>query len=486
MSGRAADAAVMYAVRPRVIARYLGQIGAVLVLLCAVPLAAGVVYQEFELVRRITLVTALVAALAFLLGRVAAPTDLQRNEAFVITVLTFILAAAMMTWPLMTATDSALDALFEAVSGVTTTGLSMLTDVDSKPRAILLARAWLQWYGGLGIAVLSVAVLAEQRGIEARLLDRGDEESLAVTARTHARRVLQIYVCITLVAAAALWLATGEGYSALSYTFAAVSTGGFATTDRSLAAFTTPWPAVTVTVVTFTCAIGLPLYRRTFVEGRTDLWRDVEVRTLVIVTAAVAAAITVIMLASGLHWRQALQAGLFMGVSAQTTSGFSTLEVGALPSIALGVMLFAMLIGGCTGSTAGGIKTLRLLAMMEIVRHQLRRACAPRRAVLQPHLRGGVIEPGDVVPMLVISTLFITVIGLSWLAFLAYGQPPLPSLFDVVSATSTVGLSAGVTGPDLAAPLKVVLIFDMLAGRVEIFALLVLLYPRTWIGQRRV
>jgi trk system potassium uptake protein TrkH len=176
---------------------------------------------------------------------------------------------------------------------------------------------------------------------------------------------------------------------------------------------------------------------------------------------------------------------LVLGVSAQTNTGFSTIDVAALPASAQLMLMVSMAIGGCTGSTAGGIKLIRLLILLRLIQVALRRTATSERAVLDLRVGGDRVQPDMIAGALQLLGLWALVLLASWMIFLLHGQPPMASLFEVVSATSNTGLSAGLTGPELAPLLKLVLTADMLLGRVEILALLVVLYPSTWLGRRR-
>jgi trk system potassium uptake protein TrkH len=147
-------------------------------------------------------------------------------------------------------------------------------------------------------------------------------------------------------------------------------------------------------------------------------------------------------------------------------------------------MIGSMLIGGSVGSTAGGFKLLRLLLLLRLLQLVLVRTAAPRHAVIDVRLAGRRVDDEDLWRAMLLMVMFMLLVFLSWLAFVAHGYPALDALFEVASASGTVGLSSGITRPDLEPLLKAVLCFDMLAGRVEIFALLVVLYPGTWFGKR--
>ena len=160
-----------YAVRPRVVLKYCGQLGLVLGILTLVPLAFALFTSEWTQVTRYALVCGGLFLVGGLLARLPTPTQIQGNEALSITAITFVLASLLMSWPLMAPGGSYLDAFFEAVSGVTTTGMSTLGNIENRGDAFLFARAWMQWYGGLGIIILSVAILMGHQAIARRLTD---------------------------------------------------------------------------------------------------------------------------------------------------------------------------------------------------------------------------------------------------------------------------------------------------------------------------
>jgi trk system potassium uptake protein TrkH len=143
-----------------------------------------------------------------------------------------------------------------------------------------------------------------------------------------------------------------------------------------------------------------------------------------------------------------------------------------------------MAVGGSVGSTAGGMKILRLLIVLRMAQLTVLRTCLPERAVVEPRIEGQRLESDEIERAFLVIALFAIVVAASWAPFVVMGHDPLDSLFEVVSATATVGLSTGITGPHLAPFLKGVLCADMLMGRLEIVALLVLLYPGTWVGRR--
>lgn len=474
-----------YAVRPAVLAKYLGQLALVMSALSVVPLLISLYFGEYDLTGRFGILAVGLAALGIPLSRRAAPAAVQANEALTITALAFIISPLVMTIPYTSFGLPFMDALFEAVSGITTTGLSTLPSVSGTPNTFLFSRAWMQWYGGLGILVLSVALLAGHEVVTRRLLgpDLGGE-SVAVATRIHARRVLVVYVVLTVIAVPVLWGLSGDGFAALTHVLSAVSTGGFSSFDDSAAGFTA-WPArYFVILLGVFGAISLPWYYRAWRSGWRQALRDPELRGLLVMLFVIGLLLLwALSVTDGGGW-ESVRHALFLTLSAQTTTGLTTLNVGELDASAKLILIVSMLIGGGAGSTAGGIKILRLLILLRLLQLTVLRVAMPSHAVAEMKLGGRRLEQDDMLRALVVIALFGIVILLSWFPFVAVGYDPIDALFEVVSATATVGLSTGITSMDLPGWLKGILCIDMLAGRLEIVALLIVLYPGTWFGRR--
>ncbi len=474
-----------YAVRFRVVLKYFGLLCLVLAALTLVPLLMSVIFADFRISLRYGIVIGGLGALGGCLARLRTPASVQANEGMVLVALIFLFTPLAMAYPMMGFGLDFLDAFFEAVSGVTTTGLSTQATLVGTPSAFLFSRAWMQWYGGLGIVVLSLA-LVMQPGLLAKGLAVNEVEAddLIGGTRAHTRRVLSVYVVMTVIGIVGSLLVGLGRLDAVLYTFAAVSTGGFAPHDGSLATF--DWPAqVWITLLCLAGAIPLTLYHRIFRQKR-----HMAVDSLQLLAVVIAVVVVTLLLVSslrvrgGLSWAQVLHHAPLLAVSAQSTAGFSSMSCSQLdPESKLAVIL-AMIVGGGVGSTAGGFKLLRLLIAVSVFRLLIVRTCLPPHAVIEPRLAGRRLQGDEIQAALLLILLYGMVVAVSWLQFVAAGYNPVDSLFEVVSATGTVGLSAGITSADLSAPLKGVLCVDMLMGRLEIIAWLVMLFPGTWLGRR--
>jgi trk system potassium uptake protein TrkH len=473
-----------YPVRLRVIGRYLSQLGAMLAVLSLPPVAVALYSGGFLVGISYALIAAGLAAAAWADRYLPKTESIQSNEAMVVVGLAFVLTPVFMAIPLAIGGLALDDALFESVSAITTTGLSTLATVEDRSSTFLFERAWLQWCGGLGISVLSVALLMGQHAAARRLTSPISDTNLATTARTQARQILGVYVVLTLAGTLALGIVLGDAFVPLVTMLSTLSTGGFSPSDASIAALPTSGAWI-VTAFSFLGAVPLLLYHQVRERKPGGLIADPEVRTLLLLVLFASAAVSLsLWWNGGLDPARAIEHGVMLGVSAQTTTGFSSTDIAALDPTSKMLLMLSMFIGGGSGSTAGGIKLLRLLVILRLVQYYLRRVAMPPHAVAQPRLSGEVLDRQETDLALLIAALFAMAIGLSWLTFVAFGYAPLDALFEVTSAVGTVGLSTGIAGPDLDWPLKLVLCADMLLGRLEALALLVILYPRTWIGKR--
>ncbi|MBR9830330.1 MAG: TrkH family potassium uptake protein [Oceanospirillales bacterium] len=457
-----------------------------LALLTLVPLGAAVIFQDYQIALRYFGVTAVLLITWRLSRAIVEPRQIQTNEALTIVALTFVFSPLLMTFPFMGSGLTFYNALFEAISAVTTTGLSVTTDLTSMPQSFLFARAWMQWYGGLGIVVLSVAMVMGNQVSSRSLAQPLGGETLATTTRTHARQVLIIYSALTVTGMMAVWVISGNGLLAINHVLAAVSTGGFSTFNNGLAEIDSWYSRFAIISLSLCGALPLPLYAIICSKNWRKGIRDTELIALVLAILLLTLLLFIsFYFHSGMTSRNALGHALFIGMSAQTTTGFNTLDINTIDNSAkLGIMV-SMLMGGGVGSTAGGVKLLRVLVFLRLVQVVLQRTTMPSQAVQYPKVGGKLLEGAEVQRVLILILLFIGVIIISWSVFLMYGYPPINALFEVVSASATVGLSVGITLAEMPVLLKLVLCVDMLFGRLEIIALLVVFYLPNWIGARK-
>jgi len=479
-----ASSSLIFAVRPRVIAHFGGRILVALGLLLLVPLTVCIVAGDSPVTLRLSVTIAILLIMGVLSARLRIAEPLQHNEALVLAALTFVLPPLILIYPVTGYGIEPIDAWFECVSAVTTTGLSTLGSPHALPASLLFLRAWLQWIGGLAVVVLVLAFVADS-SFAARYLgfDSAEAQDIAGGTRAHARRAILIYVSLTVIGIVILAALRNDWMEATMYGLAAISTGGFASRPGSVAGFSLPAQAAVMTLCLAGAIAFYSYYRPAYRSWRVALG-DVQLRALLVAVIAVSALLYWLLPATGSVLERTARA-IQMGISAQTTAGFSSLAVSETSNAAQLTMVVAMLTGGALGSTAGGIKMLRLVVLWRLLRLLLTRLAAPLSAHIVLRVEDTRVSRKELESMLAVVFAFLLVLLAGWFAFLLGGHAPMPALFEVSSALATTGLSSGLSGPELQPALKAVLCIVMLMGRVETVALLVLVAPRTWFGKRR-
>jgi trk system potassium uptake protein TrkH len=400
-----------------------------------------------------------------------------------------------------------IDCYFEAMSGLTTTGSSVLTstaptDVESLPRSLLLWRAFTQCIGGIGIVVIFVALLPGV-GVGTRHMFFNEatgpvDEGVTATIRSTARVLVLIYLAFSLALGALLLVCGMTVFDAVCHTFATISTGGFSTRNASIGAYDSPAIDVIVSIFMILGAISFALYYQ-LIRGRAAaVWRNPELRLFVVILAGVALigawsiADTPVITSAGEArtpgFLDALRYSLFNVASVMTTTGFATADFGLWPGHVLALVAGVMFVGGCAGSTAGGLKVARLFIAFKSILAMVERAFRPQ--VVRP-LRLG---EGTVSEDVQLATLgFIACAA----ALLAGGSLALvlfepPGSIDAVTAMTAnltafcnVGPGLGAVGPAanfewMTSGSKIVLSLQMMLGRLEIVTVLALLAPGFW------
>ncbi|MEZ5510359.1 MAG: TrkH family potassium uptake protein [Gammaproteobacteria bacterium] len=475
--------ALIYAVRWSVLASMGGRLALVLAVLCVPSLLVALWFREFRYVLPFIVVLLPLLLFSQFTRRLPEPHQVSRSEGFVLTCAAFVLTPIVLTFAMLPSGLAWADLLFEMVSAVTTTGLSTVAHVEQMDRTFLFTRAWMQWYGGLGIVVLSVTFLLQRSLAVSQLLEAPEGQGITVALGVYARKIFRIYLLLTLLAVGIGWFCFGDFFTGMVHGFSAISTGGFSSRDDSLMGLA-QWQQLLMMLPAMLGALSLALYLRLWQRAWRAVLDNQELRYFLGLSLLVWLGLQISAGSSGNGAEQSVLGTLVLGLSALTTTGFANVSIATLPPATLVILLVAMFVGGCLGSTAGGFKVFRLLVLWQLVLATLRRASAAPHAVIEARIQGKVLTQEQIQLAMLTGSLLLGLIVLSWLIFLFYGYPPLPALFEVVSAVGTVGLSAGVTQADLPLALKTVLCIDMIAGRVEVVALLCCLYPGVWLGHR--
>lgn len=405
--------------------------------------------------------------------------DLPGREALIVTALAYLLFALVGAIVLLPVA-APVDAFFEAMSGFTTTGLSVMEE-DALPRSVLFFRSYAQWIGGGGIIVLSLVVLATPGGAASRLYaSEFGQENLRGSVVATGRVVLVIYAALTALAYLAL-LGAGAGvFDALVHALALVSTGGFSAFPDSIGAYGSAAVATVTAVFMLLGAVSFPLYYWAVRGGWRRIAADAQLWALLALLA------TGSLVALAFENVTGGASVIFHVASAVTTTGFTVDAPGDWAEGTRLLTVALMVVGGSLGSTAGGLKLLRVLILARLAWWALTRIILPREAAIPLKIGGATVNDDELRGAIAFAVLYAAVAFTGALALTTLGVGAQDALFESVSALSTVGLSVGVTGPDLPAWAKLLLSFNMWVGRLEILPVLVLLQSATpsrdWTG----
>lgn len=434
----------------------------------------------------------LLAGFLFAVGRGANPKDMGAREAFAAVALAWVLASFVGSMPylLSGAAPSFTDAYFEAMSGFTTTGATILTDIEINPRGILMWRAQTQWLGGMGIVVLTIALLP-MLGVSMTQLFKAESpgpvlEKISPRIHVMAAILWKVYMALTVIGVTLLMCGGMNIFESICHTFAAVATGGFSPKNASVAAYNSPWHEWVLMGLMFFSGANFTLHVLSIRNKTFSPYRDTEFRLYTGIVCSFVAAITVFIYTKGLYpdVMTSLRHAAFQVISTLTTTGFVTADFELWPPFTQGLLVVSMLIGGCAGSTSGGIKCVRIQVVFKQIYAELRRFIRPQAAI-PVRLGNYTVESEQVFSATTYICLYMMVIIISSLAVMATGEDVLTSLTGVITTMGNVGPGLGNVGPveNFASQhcfSKWVYSFCMLAGRLELYTVLVLFTKDAW------
>ncbi|ETA68337.1 Trk-type K+ transport system, membrane component [Methanolobus tindarius DSM 2278] len=467
----------------KAVAKYMGYYLLAFSFVLVVPMIVAIIFHNFQA----TGYYGVTAIAAFVLGsfiyRTLPDYELETKEALIIVALVFPISAFLSAIPMSLSTGMPFfDAYFESVSAVTTTGLSV-APADVGP-VFFFARSWGQWVGGIGIILIVLSVLIRPGTTAFRMYkaNYGDMK-IKPTVISTTRTLGKVYVVITLVSIVLLLLSGMSLFDSICHAFCCVSTGGFSTQTASIGAYNGNLIPTAISISCILGAISFVLYPYLLKKPQKFI-RDKELKYFlsVLVFGSIVFALT---LSRENFEYAAIKDNLFQIISAITTAGFSTFDLSILSEASKAVLIFIMWIGGCMGSTAGGIKVFRLLLLFKVVHNVLVRLFLPRETITPIKIEEHIIESEEIYNLVTFMLLYTLILVASAFIFMLYGVDTITSVFEASSALSTVGLSAGATSAAMPAMLKAVLIVDMLFGRIEIIPLILLFMPGTWIKRKR-
>jgi trk system potassium uptake protein TrkH len=419
--------------------------------------------------------------------------ELRLRDGFMVVVMFWTVLGLSGSLPFALAEHphlSLTDSVFESISGLTTTGSTVIVGLDDLPKSILYYRQQLQWLGGMGIIVLAVAVLP-MLGIGGMQLYRAEtpgpmkDSKLTPRITETAKALWYIYLSLTVACTLAYWLAGMSLFDAIGHAFSTVAIGGFSTHDASMGFFDSTLIEMIAVIFLLLSGVNFSLH---FIAWRRlnpgIYFFDSEFRFYLAVLVMVAFIVSLALHFNGTYeeWGEAVTKGIFQAVSIGTTAGFTTADYSVWPGFIAIILLFASFIGGCAGSTGGGIKVIRFLLLIKQGLREITRLIHPN-AQIPIRVGRKTITPNVVEAVWGFFALYVASFTFMYLALAVTGLDLMTSFSAVAASINNLGPGLADVGTNYASlndPAKWILCFAMLLGRLEIFTLLVLLTPAYW------
>lgn len=466
--------------------------GGVMLLCALIPLLLG----EHDLFG--FLASALIAACAGMLcmsfnrGHRSRENILSRRDGYVVVTLSWLLFSVFGSFPYFLSREipGFTNAFFETISGFTTTGATILTDIEALPHGLLFWRSLTQWIGGLGIVFFTVAVLP--------IFGVGDVQLFAAEAigPTHGklhprisvsgRWIMTVYVVLTIACFVALKLCGMGTFDSVNHAMCTTATGGFSTKNASIGAFGSVAIENTITVFMFLSGINFGLLFFLLFKGKIKkMFSDTEFKWYFEITVASIAIIALcVFLLTPEDFSHSLRESAFHVVSTITTTGFLTTDFNDWPPVICTLLSFMMCFGACAGSTTGGMKAARTVILFKALRNEFNRILHPN-AVLPIRISGKVIPQSTKQTVFTFTIIYIGLIIISWLVYMICGMDLTSSFGTAVAFAGNTGVAVGGYGCSISWDLmplaaKWYSCLMMLVSRLEIFAVLLLLTPAFW------
>ena len=418
--------------------------------------------------------------------------ELYRRDGFLIIVLAWLALSFLSSIPFdLILHTSVIDSLFEAVSGVTTTGATVLTGLDKMPPSLLFYRQELQWFGGMGLIVLAVAVIP-QLGIGGMSIYKAEvpgvmkEEKLTPRLSQTASLLWKMYLGLTVACAIAYWLAGMTVYDAIAHSLATVSTGGFSTHDQSLNYFNSNIIQDIAIIFMLLGAINFSIHFMVFKRKSLKIYfRDEEVRLFLLIVLATIAVIVITLEIYHyyFHLSRAVQDASFTVVSMITSTGFVTADYSLWPVFIPLFLILIGFIGGCGGSTAGGMKVMRILILFKLVNREMKRLLHPK-GIFHIRLNGrNRLADQTLQSVFGFFALYVVSFAVLLLLMMMDGVDQVTAFSAVATCMNNMGPGLGEVAQSFASlddPAKIIAVVSMLLGRLEVVSVLVLLSPEYW------
>lgn len=413
------------------------------------------------------------------------------RESLTIVAISWVVTVILGSLPLFLSgvVPNYIDALFEITSGLTATGATILTDIESLPRSILFWRSMTHWLGGMGIIVLFI-VLLPNIGIGAVHLFKAEvpgptNDKVMPRIRDTAFTLWAIYVGLTMLEIVLLYLAGMTPFDAINHAFSNMATGGFSTKNDSIAHFDSVTIELIIVAFMIISGVNFTLYINFWRKGSINVLRNTELKVyLFIIFSSIFMVAGTLIFQGGYEWKLALRHAMFQVTAIITTTGFVIADYDLWPNLGKMIIFFLMFTGGCAASTTGGLKIVRLVLLVKMGWANIRQAIHPR-LVVNIEVQDKVIEPYVLQRVARFFFLYIFIFVTASFLLAATGLEPFDAMAAAIAALGNVGPAFGIAGPlsnysEITTFGKSVLTLCMLLGRLELYTFLVLFIPEFW------
>lgn len=417
--------------------------------------------------------------------------SLPPRDGFLFVALAWIFASALGALPFTLAGKlSYVDAYFETISGFTTTGASILTDIEVMPKSLLLWRSTTHWLGGMGIVVLTVAILpllgVGGLGLMEAETPGPSVDKITPRISSTAKILWLIYVALTVLEIGLLMAGGMDWFDAVTHTFGTMATGGFSPKNLSVGHYRSGYIDVVITVFMLAAGLNFSLYYKVLAGKAASVFRDTEARTYLGIFAAAALLIAWDLWRGGVFegFGTSLRYAGFQASSILTTTGFATADFARWPPLSQTVLFLLMFIGGCSGSTGGGIKVIRIIFLSKMAFTEMRYLLNPR-GIFGIFVDGKSLRKNIIYDTAAFVLLYIFLLLATTLVVAAGGYDILTSLTSSLATVGNIGPGFGKVGPAFNYAffpdwIKMWLSFAMLAGRLEIYTIFILFTRAFW------
>ena len=418
--------------------------------------------------------------------------ELSIKGGFIFVSLSWTLVAAVGALPfyLSGSIPSYIDAYFETMSGLTTTGASILTNIEALPNSILLWRATTHWIGGMGIVVLTVAILP-LLGVDGFRLLKAEApgpatDRLSSKITRTAKYLWLIYILLSLIQIILLRIFGMNMLDSVSHTFATMATGGFSTKNLSVAYYSSPYIQYTITIFMILAGVNFALYFRALTGNFSVFYKDSEFRSYILIVLTATLLITLNLYYENVYSSipEALRYASFQVASILTTTGFATADYELWGHFSQYILFMLMFIGGCAGSTAGSIKVVRIITLLKQSLIEIKRLIYPK-AVFRVRINDKPVDIALIHHIIGFIVLYIVALIFIALVVSSGGHDILTSFTASLATLGNIGPGFGFVGPTdnyafFQDYIKIFLSFAMMLGRLEIYTVIVIIFPSFW------